>query len=83
MDDGTIFYIAGGVLTASAIVISFLGLKVRGFPGRAAPLVVVWFVVLIGITSVSVVRHSQHHEVPHEEEVGLPQATKEAEAAEH
>lgn len=83
MDDATIFYIAGGALTVSAVVVSLLGLKVRGFPGKAGPLVVTWFAILIGVTTVFVVKHSQHEEVHHEEEVGLPAATKEAERAEH
>ena len=83
MDDATIFYIAGGALTASAIVVSLLGLKMRGFPGKASPLIVAWFVLLVGVTGVFVVKHSQHEEVPHEEQVGLPAATQEAERAEN
>ncbi len=82
MDDGTIFYIAGGLLTASAVIVSFLGLRVKGFPGRLGPIVALWFIALIGVTTTFAVLHSKHEEVPHEEEVGLPQATKEAEQEE-
>lgn len=48
MDDAAVFYIIGGVLAASAVVVSFIGLRVEKFPGRAAPVVVLWFVILIG-----------------------------------
>jgi plastocyanin len=48
MDNATIFYILGGVLAASAVVVSFIGLRVEGFPGRFAPLVFLWFAVLVG-----------------------------------
>ena len=83
MDDGTIFYIAGGLLTASAVIVSFLGLKLEKFPGRAGPVVVLWFIALIGVTTTFAVLHSKHEEVHHEEEVGLPHATQEAEEEEH
>jgi hypothetical protein len=82
MDDGTIFYIAGGLLTASAVIVSFLGLRVKGFPGRLGPIIALWFIALIGVTTTFAVLHSQHEEVPHEEEVGLPHATEEAEEIE-
>jgi plastocyanin len=48
MDNATIFYICGGVLAASAVLVSFAGLRFERFPGRAAPLVALWFVALIG-----------------------------------
>jgi hypothetical protein len=82
MDDGTIFYIAGSVLAVSAVVVSFAGLKAPKPIARAAPLIVIWFVALIGISATYAVLHSQHEEEPHEQAVGLPQATEEAEAIE-
>jgi plastocyanin len=48
MDNATIFYIVGGVLAASAVVVSLIGLRAEGFPGRFAPLVFLWFAVLVG-----------------------------------
>jgi len=48
MDNATIFYICGGVLAASAVLVSFAGLRFERFPGRLTPLVVLWFVALIG-----------------------------------
>lgn len=48
MDNSTLFYIIGPVLAASAVVVSFIGLRFENFPGRFTPLVVLWFVILIG-----------------------------------
>jgi plastocyanin len=48
MDNATIFYIVGGTLAASAVVVSFIGLRVESFPGKFAPLVFLWFVILVG-----------------------------------
>ena len=83
MDYELIFYVSGGVLTASAVIISFLGLRLKSFPGRLGPLVTVWFIALVGVTATFAVLHSQHEEEHHEAEVGLPQATKEAEQEEN
>ncbi len=82
MDYGLIFYVSGGVLAASAVLFSFAALKWEKFPGRASPVVLVWFVALVGVASTYAVLHSQHEEEHHEEEVGLPAATKEAEEEE-
>jgi hypothetical protein len=83
MDYELIFYVSGGVLTASAVIVSFLGLRLKGFPGRIGPLVALWFIALVGVTTTFAVLHSQHEEEHHEAEVGLPQATEEAEQEEH
>jgi hypothetical protein len=82
MDYELIFYVAGGVLTISAVVVSILGLRLKGFPGRLGPLVALWFVALVGVTTTFAVLHSQHEEEHHEEQVGLPHATEEAEQEE-
>jgi uncharacterized membrane protein YecN with MAPEG domain len=83
MSDETIFYILGPALAVSAIVVSFIGLRARSFPGRAAPLVFLWFALLVGGTTTFAVLHSQDEEAQHEQEVNLPQATQESEAAEN
>jgi mono/diheme cytochrome c family protein len=41
----TLFFICGGILAASAIVVSFIGLKNDDFPGKWMPLVVAWFAI--------------------------------------
>jgi hypothetical protein len=80
MDNATLFYITGGVLAASAVVVSFLGLRLEKFPGKAAPLVAVWFVILIGTATTFSVLASQDEE--HHREQELHHASEEAEAEE-
>lgn len=82
MDYELIFYVSGGALTVSAVIVSLLGLRLKNFPGRLGPIVALWFVTLIGVTTTFAVLHSQHEEEHHEEEVGLPHATEEAEQEE-
>ncbi len=82
MDYGTIFYVVGPLLAASAVIVSFLGLRFEGFPGRFAPLVLIWFLVLVGGSTTFAVLHSKDEEVHKEQERGLPQATEESEAQE-
>ncbi len=83
MSNETIFYILGPVLAASAIVVSFVGLRVKSFPGKAAPLVFLWFAILVGGATTFAVLHSQDEEAQHKQEVNLPQATQESEEAEN
>lgn len=55
MDNETLFYACGIVLAVSALVVSFAGLKLKGFPGRALPLVILWFVIfVVGATTFAV-----------------------------
>jgi len=79
----TIFYVVGPVLAASAIVVSFLGLRLKSFPGRVAPLIFLWFAILVGGTTTYAVLHSQDDEVHREQERELPEATQESEEAEN
>ncbi|HWN72321.1 MAG TPA: plastocyanin/azurin family copper-binding protein [Solirubrobacterales bacterium] len=63
MDNETIFYICGGVLAASALVVSFLGLKLKDFPGRLLPLIVLWFAVFVVAATTFATRYSgEEHE---------------------
>ena len=63
MSDETIFYIVGSVLAASAVIVTFLGLKLEKFPGRALPVVILWFAVLaVGATTYSVLLAQEHEE---------------------
>jgi hypothetical protein len=83
MSNETLFYVVGPLLAVSAILVSFLGLRFGRFPGRLAPLVFLWFALLVGGTTTFAVLHSQDEEAQHEQEVNLPQATQESEAAEN
>jgi len=80
MDNETLFYICGIALAVSAVLISFVGLRAKGFPGRVGPLVALWFILLIGGTTTFSVLHAQDEE--HHEEPGLHKATEEAEEEE-
>jgi plastocyanin len=55
MSNETLFYACGIVLAVSALVVSFAGLKLKGFPGRALPLVIGWFAIFVlGATTFAV-----------------------------
>jgi plastocyanin len=59
MSNETLFYIFGIGLAVSAVVFSMIGLKAKDFPGKAFPLVVLWFVVLIGGATTFAVLHAK------------------------
>lgn len=63
MDNETLFYVCGIVLALSALVVSFAGLKLKGFPGKALPLVILWFVVFVVAATTFATRYSgEEHE---------------------
>jgi plastocyanin len=78
MTNETLFYICGIALAVSAVVISFIGLKVKSFPGKAFPLVILWFAILIGSATTFAVLHAQDEE--HEKAAEFEKAGKEFEA---
>jgi uncharacterized membrane protein YecN with MAPEG domain len=80
MSNGDLFYVCGGALAVSAVLVSFIGLRVRDFPGRAAPLVVLWFVVLVGASTTFAVLHAKDEQAAKRAE--LSKASEEAESAE-
>ncbi|MGC1165665.1 MAG: plastocyanin/azurin family copper-binding protein [Solirubrobacterales bacterium] len=77
MSNGDLFYICGIALAISAVLISLVGLKVKSFPGRAFPLVILWFTVLIGAAATFSVLHAQDEE--HHKEAEFEQAGEEFE----
>jgi len=50
------------VLAVSAVLTTFLGLKSEKFPGRALPLIVVWFAVFVVGGATFAVRYSEEHQ---------------------
>jgi plastocyanin len=62
MSNGDLFYVCGIALAVSAVLISFLGLRVKSFPGKAAPIVALGFMVLIGATASFAVLHAKDEE---------------------
>jgi plastocyanin len=59
MSNADLFYICGIALAVSAVVMSFAGLRFEKFPGRAFPLVILWFAVLVGAATTFAVLHAQ------------------------
>jgi len=78
MSNETLFYICGIAAAVSAVGVSFLGLKVKSFPGRAMPVVVLWFVVLVGAATTFSVLNAKDEEKAKAAE--LAEANKEAES---
>ena len=62
MSNGDLFYVCGSALAVSAVLVSFLGLRAKGFPGRFGPLVALYFVALIGTATTLAVLHAQDEE---------------------
>lgn len=62
MSNETLFYVCGGILAASAIIVSLLGLKLKDFPGKALPLVILWFAIFVGGATTFAVLHAQDEE---------------------
>jgi len=64
----TLFFICGGILAASAILVSFFGLKNEDFPGKLMPLVIVWFAVFAVGTGTFAVLHGKDESKDHDAE---------------
>lgn len=63
MDNETLFYVCGIILAVSAVTVSFVGLKLRDFPGKFLPVVVLWFAVFVVATTTFATRYSsEEHE---------------------
>jgi plastocyanin len=80
MSNGDLLYVCGGALAVSAVLVSFIGLRVKGFPGRFGPLVALWFVALVGASTTFAVLHAKDEEKAKAAE--LTEADEEAERAE-
>ncbi len=59
MSAETIFYILGITLTVSAVVVSLLGLRSNSFPGKAFPLVALYFALLVAGTMTAAVVNAE------------------------
>lgn len=81
MDNETLFYVCGIALAVSAVLVSFVGLKVKSFPGRAFPVVILWFALLVGGATTFSVLHAQDEE--HHKEAELEHANEVFEAEGH
>jgi mono/diheme cytochrome c family protein len=66
----TLFFICGGILAASAILVSVVGLKNEDFPGKLMPLVIVWFAVFAVGAGTFAVLHGKDESKEHDKEYG-------------
>jgi plastocyanin len=80
MSNETIFFIFGITLAVSAVVFSLIGLKVKDFPGKAFPIVVLWFAILVGGATTFAVLHAKDEDK--EKAAKYEEAGKEIEKAE-
>jgi mono/diheme cytochrome c family protein len=64
----TLFFICGGILAASAIVVSLFGLKNDNFPGKWMPLIIVWFAVFAIGAGTFAVLHGKDESKDHNKE---------------
>ena len=64
----TFFFICGGVLAASAVLVSIFGLKNEDFPGKFMPLVIVWFAVFAVGAGTFAVLHGKDESKEHDKE---------------
>jgi hypothetical protein len=62
MSNGNLFFVFGIALAVSAVVFSLIGLRNARFPGRAFPLVILWFALLVGAATTFAVIHSREDE---------------------
>jgi plastocyanin len=62
MSNETLFYVCGCVLAVSALVVTFAGLKLKDFPGKALPIVILWFAVFVGAATTFAVLNAQDEE---------------------
>jgi mono/diheme cytochrome c family protein len=64
----TFFFICGGVLAASAVLVSVVGLKKEDFPGKLMPLIIVWFAVFAVGAGTFAVLHGKDESKEHDAE---------------
>ncbi|HEV7399585.1 MAG TPA: plastocyanin/azurin family copper-binding protein [Solirubrobacterales bacterium] len=62
MSNETLFFVCGIALAVSAVLVGFVGLRVKNFPGKAAPFIALGFIALIGATATFAVLHAQDEE---------------------
>jgi plastocyanin len=81
MSNETLLYICGIILALSAVTVAFIGLKVKTFPGKAMPLVVLWFAIFVVGTATFAVLHAKDEEANKAREAAYEEAGEKAEKA--
>ena len=68
MNHELFFFICGGILAASAVIVSLFGLKKDDFPGKFMPLIIVWFAVFAIGAGTFAVLHGKDESKEHDAE---------------
>jgi len=79
MSNETLLYVCGIILAVSAVGVSFIGLKVKDFPGKAMPIVVIWFAIFVGGSATFAVLHAKDEEADKAKEAKYEEANEKAE----
>ena len=64
----TLFFICGGILAASAVVVALFGLKNDDFPGKWMPLIIAWFAIFAVGAGTFAVLHGKDESKDHDKE---------------
>jgi cytochrome c553 len=64
----TLFFICGGILAASAVIVSFIGLKNDDFPGKLMPVIIIWFAIFACGAGTFAVLHGKDESKEHDPE---------------
>src|ERR1700744_3090876 len=68
MSHETLFFICGGILAASAVVTTFVGLKNDDFPGKWMPAIIVWSAPFAILSGTFAVLHGKDESADHNAE---------------
>ena len=68
MNHETLFFICGGILAASAVVVAVIGLKKDDFPGKFMPLIIAWFAIFAVGAGTFAVLHGKDESKEHGKE---------------
>ena len=69
MSNETLFFICGGILAASAVTVSILGLKAGDkFPGKWMPVIIIWFAAFAVLSGTFAVLHGKDESRDHDAE---------------
>jgi mono/diheme cytochrome c family protein len=69
MSNETLFFICGGILAASAVSVSFVGLKAGdNFPGKWMPVIIIWFAAFAVLSGTFAVLHGKDESREHNAE---------------
>ncbi|HEY2717068.1 MAG TPA: cytochrome c [Solirubrobacterales bacterium] len=79
MSNETLLFICGIILAVSAVTVSFIGLKVKSFPGKAMPLVVIWFAIFVVGSTTFAVLHAKDEDADKAKEAKYEEAGEKAE----